>query len=663
MQATNVESNPVQMAMPESPIIIVGSGPVGVRFAQELKQRSAGRSMVIFGDEPWEPYNRVKLSSVLAGDLPPSDLKLNLENYKPQTFVKHFNCPIARIDRENKCVYDDQGKAYNYSKLVLATGSRPYIPGIQGNDLRGVYKFRDMRDTEALLARTMRTRRCVVVGGGLLGLEAARAMQRGNTEVIVIQQADHLMNRQLDFRGGDRLKQKIEKLGIKIITGSGVRRIEGDINVSGVTLRDQSTIECDTVIFATGISPRVELAFQAKLKIGRGIKVNDYLQTSDPDIYAVGECAEHEGQTYGLVAPGFEQAAVAAAHLCDQPAAYHGSTTATNLKVVGENVFSAGEIAETPTRPRERHFVYENKSKGIYRKIICLGNQIIGAMALGEWEESRRIQEAITDKDRLWPWSPWRFRFTGRLWPASDTDHVSAWPETSIVCQCMGISRGQLSLAQQEHGCTSVEALSQCTQAGSVCGSCKPLLADLVGTPVEIEPVKGNSWLIYTSIAAVIMVLALLNLPSIAITQTVQHGFTIDQLWTDALYKQITGFTLLGFSVLGLLMSMRKRVTWFKWGDYPLWRVAHAILGVLSLLVLILHTGIRLGDNLNQFLMINFLLLSAIGAAAGWFAGRDTGISGNAGRRLRRFWTWMHILISWPLPALLSFHILSVYYY
>ena len=398
------------------PVVIVGTGPAGIRVAEELLSRAPETHIVMYGDEPWEPYNRVRLSSLLAGDVRVNDLQNIPQIKESKWLVTQLHCAVVSIDRERKCVIDVQGREQPYSKLILATGSRPHIPAIRNIGLAGIFAFRDLGDAQHLLARRTRSRHTIVLGGGLLGLEAARAMQRMNTRVTVIEHATHLMSRQLDTEGGEYLREYVMSLGIQVILANGVAEFLGDKHVEGVRLRNGRTLECDTVILAAGIRPRTELARQARLVMRSGIHVSDDMLTSDPDIYAIGECAEHNGIVQGLVAPGLEQAAIVADRLSGGHAIYKTSASVSQLKVLGMPVFSMGETGNEISSVSFGVYRYQNKSRSRYRKIILHRRKLIGAISVGEWDEVNRIQEVIANGRYIWPWQVRRFVSQGRLW-------------------------------------------------------------------------------------------------------------------------------------------------------------------------------------------------------------------------------------------------------
>lgn len=644
-------------------IIVIGGGPVGIRFAHELLSRSPNAKITVFGNEPYQPYNRVQLSSLLAGDIAYDAIITQLPKASEHPNFKYEVKTIHTINTDFRIVVDTQGDSCHYDKLIIATGSRPHVPNIPGVDQRGVYTFRNLKDAEHLYARQSRSRHVVIVGGGLLGLEAARAMTKSDTKVTVIQQGERIMNRQLDEGAAKKLQADVEALGIEVITNDGVRKIEGkEQRVTGVELRDGTKIDCDTVLLCAGIKANLEIARNAKIKVGRGILVDDQLKTSAEDIYAIGECCEHRGLIYGLVNPGFEQAAIAADVLSGGSSQYLGSLEVSRLKVVGSNVYSMGDVGEMPKRAFLRELRYHNKKKNIYRKITVHRGKIIGCVAYGEWSENRRAQEAYQQERRIWPWQQLQFLLTGFLWGAGSADKPQQWPETAVICQCNNITKGSLD-ALIKQGVNSATALSSQSGAGTVCGSCKPLLSAIVGSNEKQE--KEKAWLpaLLASFVAAILVTLISALPAMQVSDTVQSPNTLEHIWNNKFWKQVTGFTLLGLSVIGLLMSLRKRIKSTKLGNFAYWRLLHIVLGLSCAGLLFLHTGLHFGANLNQLLMLNFISILSIGALAGVAVSLSHTLSPVHARKVRSFFTWSHIFISWPLPFLLSIHILTVYYF
>lgn len=641
-------------------IVVVGAGPVGIRFASELLKRLPDANIIVFGNEPYQPYNRVQLSSLLAGDIAYDDILTKLPDNHTYPHFSHVISAIRKIDTENKRIIDINGNAYTFDKCVIATGSRPHKPNIPGVDTKGVFTFRNLKDAESLYARVSSARNIVVVGGGLLGLEAAKAMLRFNTKVTLVQQGPRLMNRQLDDRAADKLQKIVEDLGIRVITNSGVRKILGDERVSGVITRDKEEIPCDTVLLCAGIKPNLELARDARISVANGILVNDQLETSEKDIFSIGECCEHRGSTYGLVNPGYEQAAILAENLSGGNAQYIGSLEVSRLKVLGANICSMGEVSDLENRPLQHEYRFSDKKHGIYRKIVTHKGNLIGAVGFGKWDESRRVQEAYQQQRKVHFWNILSFLLFGKLYRDQETN-INLWPKTAVICQCNNIRLGQCSEAI-DAGNDTLEKLQRYTSAGTVCGSCKPLLGELLGFS-EIE--KEKAWLpsLAFSVFAVFIALAIAFIPGIEVADSVQTTPLFEKLWNDKFWKQVTGFTLLGMTLIGLFMSLRKRIPWVSFGDFAYWRLLHIGLGFACVATLIGHTGLHLGSNLNQILMINFLSVICLGAIAGALFSMSHSLGAHSGKRLKKFWTWVHIVVTWPLPVLLGYHIISVYYF
>jgi nitrite reductase (NADH) large subunit len=643
------------------PIVVIGAGPAGLRVVQELVRHAVERPVVLCGAEMYQPYNRVGLSSFLMGEIGLLDLRRELELPASELLSCHLGAPIVAIDRAGRCVTDSSGRLHRYADLVLAVGSSPHVPQIPGTSLSGVFTFRDFRDAERLFARRMRSRHTVVLGGGLLGLEAARAMHRFGTRVTVIDHNDRLMARQLDQHVSAGLREHVEALGIEVLLGSGVRSITGPLRVSGVELRSGCTVPCDTVIVATGIRPNVALARQAGLHVGRGIRIDDSTRTSDPHVYAVGECAEHRDVLYGLVAPGLEQASVAAANIAGRSARYFGSTVATQLKVVGLPVFSVGLVAEEDRNDRCLSLAYRSADGAVRGSLVSERGILVGAAVVGHGADAARLREAVTRRRPVRFWHRRRFVRTGRLWPHAGAADVAAWPKTATVCHCMGVTRGQIGEAVSR-GCGTVAACTAATGAGNICGSCRPLLVELIGAAERLErPGGARALAALGTLAAVFALLFFLpwNLPDAGTRRFAWH---VSELWRDAALKELTGYTLLAAGALSSLVSARKRWRLFERTSFPAWRVGHVALGTVALSFLWLHTGGRAGANLNFALAATFVGLLLAGAASSLLVANEHRFGARA-TPLRRRSVWLHIALAWPLPALLAFHVLQAYFF
>lgn len=648
-------------------IIVIGSGPVGMCFVQALLKRAPLSHIQLFGNEPYQPYNRVQLSALLAGKISREALDIPLPPLQDNPNFSYTISAIRRIDTNSKTVSDAQGQLHSFDSLVIATGARAHVPSIPGVDQPGVYTFRNLKDAEFLYARMVRSRHIVVVGGGLLGLEAAKGLLRFNTKITVVQQGPRLMNRQLSDEAAGLLQTHVEALGIRVIIKAGIREIQGDQRVEAVLTNAGEVIECDSVLLCAGIKPNIGLARAAGISAAIGITVNDQLQTSHSDIYAIGECCEHRGLTYGLVTPGFEQAAVAAEVICRGQAQYVGSQVASRLKVIGQSVFSIGQISDLPIRPLQREGIYRRKKNQVYRHIVLYRGRIIGAMGMGEWPELNRVQEAFNTQRKVWFWQYWLFSLSGRLWPMDGAEAVGQWPAAAIVCQCNRVTQGQLVEAISG-GASNQLQLQACTGAGMVCGSCKPMLSELLndsGLGEQLIPDKETGWgvLLAASIAALATTVVVAAMPDALNATSVQDISWFEMVWNDKFWKQVTGFSLLGLSLIGMLMSLRKRLNIEWMGQFANWRILHGVLGLACAGVLIFHTGFHLGSHLNQWLMLNFLGVLSVGAVTGMVVALSHRLNPRRAITVRKTWNHLHVAVTWPLPALLISHILSVYYF
>ena len=380
------------------PLVIVGNGMAAARLVDELVKTSLGRyAIAVIGEEPRLAYNRVLLSSVLAGETTSHEIEL-----KPATWWRDrgvtvkYGSRVTEIDvcRSELKIQGDE--SIEYSRLVLATGSTPLRLNLPGVDLAGVCTFRDSRDVDMLLALAARKRPVVVIGGGLLGLEAAYGLAKAGTPVTLLHLMDRLMERQLDLPAADLLKTLVERTGVEVLLNADTARIHGERRVEGVELADGRRMAADAVVFAAGIRPNISLASGSGLLVNRGVVVDDRLQTSTENIFALGECAEHRGICYGLVEPAYEQAHVLAQHLSGKPAAYRGSVVATNLKVSGVNVFSAGDFLGADG---SEAILLSDIRRGTYKKLVLAEGRLIGAVLIGDTSDALWYLEMIRGRE------------------------------------------------------------------------------------------------------------------------------------------------------------------------------------------------------------------------------------------------------------------------
>ena len=365
------------------PLVVIGNGMAAARFADELSKRALGRyAVAVVGEEPRLAYNRVLLSSVLAGEVASSEIELKPQRWwRDRGITLRYGCRATAIDTTARTVAMADGESLAFSKLVFATGSQPIRPALPGMTLPGVITFRDINDIWTIWHRAGSGDRVVVIGGGLLGLEAAYGLAKAGARVTVLHLMDRLMERQLDPQAARMLQRAVEAMGIEVVLNADTAEIAGTSRVEGVTLKDGRTIEADAVVVAIGIRPSADLARHAGIAVKRGVMVDDGLETNISGIHAIGECAEHRGVCYGLVEPAHEQARVLADRLAGRDAHYAGSVLSTNLKVSGVNVFSAGDFIGADSADE---IVLSDPGIGLYKKLVIADGRLTGAVLFGD---------------------------------------------------------------------------------------------------------------------------------------------------------------------------------------------------------------------------------------------------------------------------------------
>lgn len=483
-------------ALPRPTMLVVGTGMAGAKVVEEVLARAPDRFHIrMFGAEPHGTYNRIRLSHVLAGESDERSLWLNpLDWYEDRGVRVHSGVKADVIDRHNRVVIGARGKVVEpYDVLVLATGSRPFVPPLENARRPGVFVFRTIDDCANIAAHAEECDRAVVIGGGLLGLEAARGLLNFGIDVTVLEVAPHLMRQQLDPTGAALLKHKLERMGLTFKLGASATRIHGTPDaVTGIELADGSIVETDMVVISCGIQPNIDEARQAGLHIERGIVVDDQLRTSDADIFAVGECAQHRGKLYGLVEPLYEQAAVAADILTDaRPLArYQGSRLSASLKVMGIDLTSMGDVhRDDPSCEIISHL---DPQRGTYQKYILQDRQLVGAILLGIGDPSGTLRRHFKDGSVLQE-SALDLLRRG----ASPSDGCATRPcdlaDTAQICNCNLVSKGTIVKAI-ESGCKNVDAIGVATRAGTGCGSCRPTLQSLLDarSGATSKPVKNK---------------------------------------------------------------------------------------------------------------------------------------------------------------------------
>ena len=505
-------------------LVVIGNGMAGCRAVEELLSCDRDRyEIVIFGAEPELNYNRIMLSPVLAGETGFDDIVINDMSWYAENGIElRSGEEVVGIDAGARFVVTGKGARVPYDRLLIATGSLPFILPVPGAALDGVIAFRDIADVRRMIATAQGGGRAVVIGGGLLGLEAANGLRTLGMEVSVIHLMDTLMERQLDEAAGFLLRRELEGRGIAVLTGAMTEEIVGDNSVQGVKLKDGRIVPADLVVMAAGIRPNIALARDAGLDCNRGIVVDDYMQTSDPAILAVGECVEHRGQVYGLVAPIWEMCRAAGATLAGRDGvAYEGSVTSTKLKVTGVNVFSAGDFA--PGEDRD-DIVYRDAARGIYKRIVIAGERIIGAVLYGDTEDGSwyfnllRSGENIASQRETLVFGP---VFAGNA-PQDPNAAVAALPDTSEICGCNGVCKGTIVKAIGEKKLTTLEGVRAHTKASASCGSCTGLVERLLAltlggsyNPAAVAPICSCTDLGHDEVRRLIKAKELKSIPAV----------------------------------------------------------------------------------------------------------------------------------------------------
>ncbi len=467
-------------------IVIIGNGMVGYKFCEKLVAKmnpTHVNSITVFGEEIRPAYDRVHLSEFFAGKTAEDLSMAPKEWYADNNITLHLGDPVQNIDRENKTVHSYHGITVPYDYLILATGSAAFVPSIPGVEKKGVFIYRTIEDLEMMADHAKKAKTGAVIGGGLLGLEAAKAMiDLGVTDTHVIEFAQRLMPRQIDDPGSHILQAKLEDLGLKIHTNKNTLEILGDDTISGMLFSDETHIDVDMLVISAGIKPRDELAKLSGLETGQrgGIVVNDHMQTNDPYIFAIGECALYKGMIYGLVAPGYEMADVVATNLTGGNKGFNGYDMSTKLKLIGVDVASFGDPFISSDNCRS--VVFQDTVKGIYKRINVSqdGKYLLGGILVGDAEEYNMLLQTTKNKVVLPPHP--EDVILGSRGGSEGADAgagVLNLPDAAIICSCEGISKGNICV-QVIDGAETVDAIKKCTKAGTGCGGCVPMIKDLV---------------------------------------------------------------------------------------------------------------------------------------------------------------------------------------
>ncbi|HEY8101616.1 MAG TPA: nitrite reductase large subunit NirB [Burkholderiaceae bacterium] len=487
-------------------LVMVGNGMAGVRTLEELiKIAPDVYDITVFGAEPYANYNRILLSPVLAGEQTIKDIMLNdVDWYEQNHITLHLGKKIAKIDRVKRLVIAEDGTTVEYDRLLLATGSNPFMLPVPGKDLQGVISYRDIHDTNAMIEAAQKHKHAVVIGGGLLGLEAANGLKLRGMDVTVVHLPNSLMERQLDLAAGKLLQKSLEDRGLKFLLEKNTKELIADESGHVKTVRfvDGSEAPAELVVMAVGIRPNTALAESAGIYCNRGIVVNDTMQTYDPRIYAVGECVNHRGTAYGLVAPLFEMAKVCANHLANFGIGrYQGSVTSTKLKVTGIDLFSAGEFMGGEGT---EEIVLSDPLGGVYKKLVIKGNKLVGACLYGDTVDGSWYFQLLREGKDIGEIRDTLMFGESNTGRPGDVGHegftkAAAMPDTAEVCGCNGVCKGTIVKAIKEKGLFTLEDVRKHTKASASCGSCTGLVEQIImftaggdySTSSKVKPLCG----------------------------------------------------------------------------------------------------------------------------------------------------------------------------
>ncbi|MGS5018350.1 nitrite reductase large subunit NirB [Paenibacillus sp. JJ1683] len=460
-------------------LVVIGNGMAGINTVEQILKLTDKYEITVLGSEPHPNYNRIMLSYVLEGSKTIDDIILNdLQWYADQGITLYTGKMVKSIDGEHKKIRTEDGLEIDYDVALVATGSQSFILPIPGKELPGVIGFRDIADCSEMLEAAKTYKKAAVIGGGLLGLEAAKGLVNLGMDVTVVHLMEDLMERQLDREASAMLKAELERQGIKFAMQMQTAEVYGQDRVQGLRFSDGSELEADLVVMAVGIKPNIQVAVESGMETNRGIVVDDLMRTSLPDVYAVGECVEHRGVCYGLVAPLFEQGSVIAKHLAGADTeGYAGSVVSTKLKISGVDVFSAGEFI---TQPEHTVIVAKDEWKRTYKKVLLRDNKIVGTVLFGDVSESASLQKYVRQQTPMTDEIYGQLMGTGCSNHGAKTSSAETMADDEIVCGCNGVTKKAIVDAINENGLTTVDEIKACTGATRSCGGCKPVVEQIL---------------------------------------------------------------------------------------------------------------------------------------------------------------------------------------
>jgi nitrite reductase (NADH) large subunit len=681
-----VSLGPRTLSDPRRWLVVVGNGMVSQRFCERAVELGLPRThrIVVFGEEALPAYNRVELTSVLGGRDPVSLIIRPMRWYAESDIDLRLDERVVAIDRARRLLTTQLGDDQPYDELVFATGSYASTPVIPGTNQRGVLSYRSVDDARRILARArvlaQERARVVVIGSGLLGLETGQALAALGCSVTFVEAAPQLLPRQLDAASAGIVALLLRSAGFELCVGQVVERIvltsevrrphlaradeSGDADVPDTRLRvvlggGGGAIDCGMVVLAAGVKPRDELARVSGIACPApgGIAVDSAMMTSDPHVFAIGECARHAGRCPGLVAPGFAMAEVLAERFAGSNVTFTGNEPSTRLEVVRRSIVVMGESRAAGDD------VKTVEADDRYRRLVLRDGRLIGATAIGDGADLSHLQEAIALRARLRQGDLRRIERGVDPWRGLRFPNGATWPDTATVCECTGVTFGALRRARAEGHC-SLEQLCARTGAGSGCGSCRGRVATFAEQGGLSLATCCERCLAAFSLLALIAVPALAVVgPIAARPNLLASPRPLDVLFSDHFARELSGFALALLCLLAALsIAFAKRRAARRKTGTPRARTAHALLGVLCLAGIAAHTGLHPGSGVDLALYVCLLGLIVVGAVAALSIASGVG-SGPKATAFKRRGLRLHVWIAWPAPVLLVAHVVKSYYF
>jgi len=577
----------------------------------------------------------------------------------------HINAPIIEIDSKNKVIIDAKGQPQVYSSLILAVGSYARRVDLGNRSLLGIHTYRDIDDAQKLMTHVIQSERTVILGGGILGMEVAFALKAQNSEadVIILHRHERLMNRELDAEASAFLLMQVETLGIKVIFNTFISTYLGENELTGIQLKEGNILPCDTLVVCIGIEPNIRLAKESGLETNKGIKVNNFMQTSDENIYAIGECVEHNEITYGLLGPGLEQAVIAVDNILSShpKSEYHGTPLSIRAKIKHLPVCTVENSKKNYNYAELNTWVFKDTKQNQFKKLYFHHGKLVKATGIGHWSEFNLIQQAIEEGLQPNIWHHYRFLKTGTLWAKSQQNPLD-WPNQSIVCTCCSVTRGKIGEAVAL-GHTSLELISEQTGAMQGCGSCKDIVALLAGKAGDNKNViRNHKVLLINSLIPLLLMLSVFFM-GVAVPNSVEEQGFLSLLLFDNFWQQVSGYTTIGLVILSLPLLINKRLKMLSFSSYDTWRIVHVIVITLSTLSFLIHSNFGLGDNFNFQVMFIFLITLVSGTFISLFIYLEHSIFDFILVKLYPIWVRLHIFLVSIFFVFIAVHVTTVYYF